>query len=119
MAVRLNPYERGRLGDWKLRHSCNMLWRGWGLPPSFAGTGRAFRLSQAIPGATEQRQRRPSLAARSLAFLCLGLLAGGCMQSTLEPASDVSMTPRDKKLLAEAPYAPATIPEPYRRHIVT
>jgi lipoprotein-anchoring transpeptidase ErfK/SrfK len=59
------------------------------------------------------------MAARGLAFLCLGLLAGGCMQSTLEPASDVSMTPRDKKLLAEAPYAPATIPEPYRRHIVT
>ena len=59
------------------------------------------------------------MAARGLAFLCLGLLAGGCMQSTLEVASDASMTPRDKKLLAEAPYAQATIPEPYRRHIVT
>ena len=58
------------------------------------------------------------MAARGLVFLCLALLAGGCVQSTLEPASDVSMTPRDKKLLAEAPYAQAVIPEPYRRHIV-
>ena len=47
------------------------------------------------------------------------MCAAGCMQSTLEQSSDVSMTPRDKKLLANAPYAQATIPEPYRRHIVT
>jgi len=59
------------------------------------------------------------MALRSVAFLCLGLLAGGCVQSTLEPASEVSLTPRDKKLLANAPYAQATIPEPYRRHIVS
>ena len=54
-----------------------------------------------------------------IAVLCLGLLAAGCMQSTLEQSSEVSMTPRDKKLLANAPYAQATIPEPYKRHIVT
>ena len=54
-----------------------------------------------------------------IAILCLGLLAAGCMQSTLEQSSEVSMTPRDKKLLANAPYAQATIPEPYKRHIVT
>ena len=58
------------------------------------------------------------MARRAVAFLCLGLLAGGCVQSTLEAASDASMTPRDKKLLANAPYAQATIPEPYKRHIV-
>jgi lipoprotein-anchoring transpeptidase ErfK/SrfK len=46
------------------------------------------------------------------------LLLGGCMQSTLEPASDANLKPRDKQLLANAPYAQATIPEPYRRHIV-
>jgi lipoprotein-anchoring transpeptidase ErfK/SrfK len=40
------------------------------------------------------------------------------MQSTLEPASNASLTERDKKLLASAPYEQATIPEPYRRHIV-
>src|SRR5829696_7049434 len=59
------------------------------------------------------------MALRGLAFVCLGLLAGGCVQSTLEVASDTNMTPRDKKLLANAPYAQATIPEPYKRHIVT
>ncbi|HEX3439266.1 MAG TPA: L,D-transpeptidase [Pseudolabrys sp.] len=40
------------------------------------------------------------------------------MQSTIEPASDASMTVRDKKLLAAAPYQKAAIPEPYQRHIV-
>ena len=59
------------------------------------------------------------MALRAVAFLSLGLLAAGCVQSTLEPSSDVSMTPRDKKLLANSPYAQATIPEPYKRHIVT
>ena len=40
------------------------------------------------------------------------------MQSTIEPASEANLTPRDKKLLAAAPYEKATIPEPYKRHIV-
>jgi lipoprotein-anchoring transpeptidase ErfK/SrfK len=40
------------------------------------------------------------------------------MQSTLEPASNAAFTERDKKLLASAPYEQATIPEPYRRHVV-
>src|SRR5512144_873401 len=47
-----------------------------------------------------------------------GVVLGGCMQSTIEPASETNFTPRDKKLLAAAPYAQATIPESYRRHIV-
>jgi lipoprotein-anchoring transpeptidase ErfK/SrfK len=59
------------------------------------------------------------MALRIVALLSLGLLASGCVQSTLEVASDASMTPRDKKLLANAPYAQAMIPEPYKRHIVT
>jgi lipoprotein-anchoring transpeptidase ErfK/SrfK len=51
--------------------------------------------------------------------LCgLGLVLGGCMQSTVEPASEANFTMRDKKLLAAAPYAKAAIPEPYKRHIV-
>jgi len=49
----------------------------------------------------------------------LGVGLGGCMQSTLEPASEASMKPRDKELLAHAPYAKADIPEQYQRHIVT
>ena len=53
-----------------------------------------------------------------LALVGMGLILGGCMQSTLEPASEASLTARDKKLLAAAPYEKATIPEPYKRHIV-
>jgi lipoprotein-anchoring transpeptidase ErfK/SrfK len=48
----------------------------------------------------------------------LGLMLGGCMQTTLAPSSNASLTPRDRQLLAHPPYAQATIPEPYRRHIV-
>jgi len=47
-----------------------------------------------------------------------GVVLGGCMQSTIEPASEANLTPRDRKLLAAAPYEKATIPEPYKRHIV-
>ncbi len=40
------------------------------------------------------------------------------MQATLAPSSDASLTPRDRNLLAHAPYAQASIPEAFRRHIV-
>jgi len=40
------------------------------------------------------------------------------MQSTLAPSSHASLTARDRQLLAHPPYAEATIPETYRRHIV-
>ncbi len=56
-----------------------------------------------------------------LALLLVGMLGialGGCMQSTLAPPSGASLTPRDRQLLAHAPYARATVPETYRRHIV-
>lgn len=54
-----------------------------------------------------------------LAGLLVALLPlGGCMQTTLSPSSDASMTPRDRQLLSHAPYAQATIPEQYLRHIV-
>jgi lipoprotein-anchoring transpeptidase ErfK/SrfK len=60
------------------------------------------------------------MAARGLwvVLVGVGLVLGGCMQSTIETASDASMTVRDKKLLAAAPYQKAAIPEPYQRHIV-
>ena len=47
-----------------------------------------------------------------------GLLLSGCMQSTLSPSPDANLTPRDRALLASAPYAQASIPDTYRRHIV-
>ena len=60
------------------------------------------------------------MAARGLfgVLIGAGLVLGGCMQSTIEPASEANFTPRDKKLLAAAPYEKASIPEPYKRHIV-
>jgi lipoprotein-anchoring transpeptidase ErfK/SrfK len=54
-----------------------------------------------------------------LVVLVLGsLMLGGCMQATLAPSSDASMTPRDRQLLAHPPYAQAKIPDQYLRHIV-
>ena len=58
------------------------------------------------------------MGARKFAFLFIGLLLGGCMNATLEPASDANLKPRDKQLLARAPYAKVTIPTDYQRHIV-
>jgi lipoprotein-anchoring transpeptidase ErfK/SrfK len=58
------------------------------------------------------------MAARMVVFAFVGLLLGGCMQSTIEPASNANLTPRDRELLAHAPYAKVNIPEPYQRHIV-
>lgn len=40
------------------------------------------------------------------------------MQATLSPTNDASMTPRDRQLLAHPPYAQASIPQQYQRHIV-
>jgi lipoprotein-anchoring transpeptidase ErfK/SrfK len=57
-------------------------------------------------------------ASLKFAVLGVGLLLGGCIQTTLEPASTASMKPRDKELLAHPPYAQAQIPEPYQRHLV-
>jgi lipoprotein-anchoring transpeptidase ErfK/SrfK len=58
------------------------------------------------------------MAVRGIAILLGGLLLGGCMQATLEPASEANLSPRDKKLLANAPYAKASIPMAYQRAIV-
>jgi lipoprotein-anchoring transpeptidase ErfK/SrfK len=58
------------------------------------------------------------MSARGIAFLLTGLLLGGCMQTTLEQSSDANFTPRDKKFLANAPYAKASIPLAYQRTIV-
>ena len=41
----------------------------------------------------------------ALIALGLGLLLSGCMSQTIEPASEATLTPRDRKLLANPPYA--------------
>src|SRR4051812_20223120 len=63
---------------------------------------------------------REAAPKRVIAMLVLGLgvTLAGCMQQTIEPSSEANFTPRDKKLLANVPYAKATIPEPFQRHIV-
>jgi lipoprotein-anchoring transpeptidase ErfK/SrfK len=58
------------------------------------------------------------MAARGIAFILAGLLLGGCVHGNVEPASDANLTPRDRKLLANAPYARADIPFAYQRSIV-
>ena len=58
------------------------------------------------------------MAIRGIPLFLIGLALGGCMQATLEPASEANFNARDKKLLADAPYAQATIPQAYQRHIV-
>ena len=60
------------------------------------------------------------MAVRGLSVVLFGVavVLGGCMQSTVEPASEANLTPRDRKLLAAAPYEKAAIPETYKRHIV-
>jgi len=55
---------------------------------------------------------------RTIAFVILGLALGGCMQETLEPATQASWNARDKQLMANLPYAQAAIPDSYKRHIV-
>jgi lipoprotein-anchoring transpeptidase ErfK/SrfK len=58
------------------------------------------------------------MTVRGIALLLTGLLLGGCMQATLEPASEASFTALDKKLLANPPYEKVQPPISYRRSIV-
>ena len=83
---------------------------GW-LP----GNSRHCSNGLELQGARAMPMRRSALLAVGLAGV---LLLGGCQQSTLELASDRNLTPRDRQLLARAPYASASIPQSYRRHIV-
>lgn len=53
-----------------------------------------------------------------VALVSTGVLLGGCLQSTIEPASSANLTPLDRKLLANVPYKKVEIPERFQRHIV-
>jgi lipoprotein-anchoring transpeptidase ErfK/SrfK len=55
---------------------------------------------------------------RGFAIVLTGLMLGGCMNATLQPVSEANLKPRDKALLAKAPYGDVNIPEQYKRHIV-
>jgi lipoprotein-anchoring transpeptidase ErfK/SrfK len=58
------------------------------------------------------------MAIRGTALLLIGLMLGGCMQATIDPASDANLSPRDRKMLANAPYARVPPPPQYQRSIV-
>jgi lipoprotein-anchoring transpeptidase ErfK/SrfK len=75
-------------------------------------------VAEAWLGHAKKREKGAVMAVRGIAFLLVGLSLGGCMQATLEQASDANFSARDKKLLANAPYAKATIPTAYQRAIV-
>jgi lipoprotein-anchoring transpeptidase ErfK/SrfK len=63
---------------------------------------------------------RIAVAKSGLALLLVGLgvLVSGCAQQTIRPAPDANFTPRDRTLLANPPYAQASIPQRYLRQIV-
>ncbi len=46
------------------------------------------------------------MAARGLLLVLFGcgVILGGCTLSSVEPASEANLTPRDRHLLAAAPY---------------
>jgi lipoprotein-anchoring transpeptidase ErfK/SrfK len=62
---------------------------------------------------------RSSLVARLAVAIAAAMMLAACQTTTYETASGQGMTPRDKALLANARYAKAEIPQPYRRAIVT
>ena len=55
----------------------------------------------------------------AIAFVIVAMALGGCMQETLAPTTQAGWSARDKALMSNLPYAQATIPEEYRRHIVS
>jgi len=56
---------------------------------------------------------------RTIVFVIISLMLGGCMQETLAPVTQAGWSVRDKQLMSNLPYAQATIPEEFRRHIVS
>src|SRR5262245_52162604 len=88
------------------------------LPNPFSYLGLLIESGTMSRGAPESGKKGAAMAKRGIAFVLAGLLLGGCMQGTLEQASEANFTARDRKLLANAPYARANIPLAYQRTIV-
>ena len=58
------------------------------------------------------------MTTQGVAFILTALLLVGCVQPTRDPATDTNLTPRDRRLLANAPYARITLPAAYQRTVV-
>jgi len=69
-------------------------------------------------GGSGRTETERDMVTRIIAFLIMGLALGGCMQETLEPATQASWNTRDKQLMSNLPYAQASIPDQFKRHIV-
>ena len=54
----------------------------------------------------------------SIAFIVSGFLLGACVQAPRDPLADANLLPRDRALLANAPYARVTLPAAYQRTVV-
>jgi lipoprotein-anchoring transpeptidase ErfK/SrfK len=53
-----------------------------------------------------------------LLFVMTGQLLGGCAQTIIHPTADPNLTPLDRRLLADAPYANVILPTAYQRAVV-
>src|SRR5690242_2555743 len=69
-------------------------------------------------GLYEWRMRDKVTAMRAIVFGVISLVLGGCMEGTLAPTTEAGWSARDRQLMSNLPYAQATIPVEYRRHIV-
>jgi lipoprotein-anchoring transpeptidase ErfK/SrfK len=58
------------------------------------------------------------MTTQGVAFILTALLLVGCVQPTRDPATDTNLTPRDRRLLANPPYARITLPAAYQRTVV-
>jgi lipoprotein-anchoring transpeptidase ErfK/SrfK len=69
----------------------------------------------------EANKRGKTMGMRRGVFLAglAAVMLGGCVQNgQLSPTSDANWSTRDRQLLANPPYAKASIPQEYQRHIV-
>ena len=69
----------------------------------------------------EANKRGKTMGMRRGVFLAglAAVMLGGCVQNgQLSPTSDANWSQRDRQLLANPPYAKASIPQEYQRHIV-
>ncbi len=55
---------------------------------------------------------------RVIALAIITLMLGGCMQETLAPTTQAGWSARDRQLMSNLPYAQASIPIEFQRHIV-
>src|SRR5262245_38986106 len=87
--------------------------RGFHWPPTL----RYWKPSPGFPGGRGDRDA-VKMPLKKLAFIAVALALGGCLSDTLDPTPDSALKPRDKKLLASAPYLNHKPGEGWLRHYV-